>query len=64
MLIRVFVGRKIAFFPDEAQMLSYEPCHKKASLRGFRQSPTGLYNHRRWLETLNFGFSKLLFCLI
>ena len=34
--------------------------HEKTCLRGFRPGPTrtGLYNHRRLPEALNFGFIK------
>ena len=34
------------------QSNTYEPCHKKTCLRGFRpgQTQIGLYNHRRRLE--------------
>ena len=37
---------------------SYEPCHEKTGLRGFRQGPTqnGLYSLRKRLETRSFGF--------
>ena len=37
-----------------------EPRCEKTGLRGFRTGPTqtGLYSHRRWLETLDFGFRK------
>ena len=33
---------------------------------GFRPGPTqvGLYSHRRWLETGNFGFRKKRICTI
>ena len=35
-------------------------------LRGFRPGPTqtGLYSHRRWLETWNLGFRKQRYCTI
>ena len=37
-----------------------EPRSEKTGLRGFRPGPTqtGLGNHRRLLETRNFGFRK------
>ena len=37
-----------------------EPRSAKTGLRGFRPGPTqtGLYSHRRWLETRNFVFRK------
>ena len=36
----------------------YEPRCEKTGLQGFRPglTQTGLFNHRRWLEALNFGF--------
>ena len=39
---------------------------RKTGLRGFRPGPTqtGLRNHRRWLETWNFGFRKKRDCTI
>ena len=39
---------------------------RKPVLRGFRPGPTqtGLYSHRRWLETWNFGFRKQRYCTI
>ena len=45
---------------------SYEPRCEKTGLQGFRPGPTqtGLYNHRRWLETCNFGFRKKRDCTI
>ena len=38
--------------------LLFEPRCEKTGLRGFRPGPTqtGLYSHRRWLETRNFVF--------
>ena len=44
----------------------YEPRRQKTGLRGFRPGPTqtGLYSHRRWLETRNFGFGKQRDCTI
>ena len=43
-----------------------EPRRQKTGLRGFRPCPTqtGLYSHRRWLETWNFGFRKQRDCTI
>ena len=40
------------------QWLPFEPRREKTGLRGFRPGPTqtGLYSHRRWLETFNFEF--------
>ena len=37
-----------------------EPRYEKTGLRGFRPGPTqtGLYSHRRWLETCNFIYRK------
>ena len=37
-----------------------EPCHVETCLWGFRPGSTQneVYNHRRWLEALNFGFRK------
>ena len=45
---------------------SFEPRRQKTGLRGFRPGPTqtGLYSHRRWLETWNFGFRKQRDCTI
>ena len=54
---------------------TYEPRREKTCLRGFRpflgggfrlKGPTqiGLYNHRRWLQTLNFVFRKYRDCTI
>ena len=39
---------------------SNKPRCEKTGLRGFRPGPTqtGLYSHRIWLETWNFGFRK------
>ena len=43
-----------------------EPRRQKTGLRGFRPGPTqaGLYSHKRWLETCNFGFGKQRDCTI
>ena len=45
---------------------SYEPRCENTGLQGFRPGPTqtGLYSHRRWLETCNFGFRKKRDCTI
>ena len=42
----------------EVGEISYELRHEKTCLWGFQLCPTqiGLYNHRKWLEALNFGF--------
>ena len=42
----------------------FEPCCEKTGLQGFRPDPTqtGLCNHRRWLEALNFVFRKQRNC--
>ena len=47
-------------------LFAYEPRCEKTGLRGFRPGPTqtGLYSHRRWLEALNFGFTKERDCTI
>ena len=44
----------------------YKPRRQKTGLRGFRPGPTQtrLGNHRRWLETWNFGFRKQRHCTI
>ena len=38
----------------------YESRHDETFLRKFRPGPTqtGPYRHRRWVESLNFGFCK------
>ena len=43
-----------------------EPRRQKTGLQGFRPGPTqtGLYSHRKWLETWNFGFRKQRDCTI
>ena len=47
-------------------IMSNEPSCEKTGLRGFRPGPTQteLYSHRRWLEALNFGFTKKRDCII
>ena len=44
--------------------ISYEPRCEKTGLRGFRPGPTqtGLYSHRRLLETWDFRFRKKRNC--
>ena len=46
--------------------MTNEQRHEKICLRGFRPGPTqtGLYNHRRWLEALNFRIGKKRDCTI
>ena len=46
----------------ENEICTNEPRCEKTGLRGFRPGPTqiGLYCHRRWLETRNFGFRKVV----
>ena len=50
---------------DECRMIN-EPRSEKTGLRGFRPGPTqtGLYSHRRWLETCYVVFRKLRDCTI
>ena len=40
-----------------------EPCLGKTCLQGFRpgMTKTGLYGHRRWLETLNFRLRREIY---
>ena len=47
-------------------LLQDEPRCEKTGLRGFRPGPTktGLFSHRRWLQTGNFGFRKQRDCTI
>ena len=44
----------------------YETVREKTNNLGFQPGPTqtGLYKHRRWLETGNFGFRKMRNCTI
>ena len=53
-------------YTSSLPMLSLEPHYEKTGLRGFRpgQTLTGLYRHRRWLESLNFRFRKKRDCTI
>ena len=46
--------------------VTFEPRREKTGLRDFRPglTETGLYSHRRWLETWNFGFGKQRDCTI
>ena len=60
-------SKTIALFKISLSWLTpYEPRRQKTGLRGFRPGPTqtGLYSHRRWLETWNFGFGKQRNCTI
>ena len=42
----------------------FEPVHGKTNNLGSDRVCTGLYSHRRWLETGNFGFRKWRNCTI
>ena len=46
--------------------IQYEPRCEKTGLRDFLPGPTqtGLYNQGRWIEALNFGFTKQRDCII
>ena len=46
--------------PGYPTPMKYEPRCEKTGRRGFRPGPTqtGLYSHRRLLETWDFGFRK------
>ena len=52
-------GRVILMKPSFIQA-TFEPRSEKTGFRGFRPGPTltRLYNHKRLLETSNFGFRK------
>ena len=59
-------SKQMTFFCEFIYEALIEPGRQKTGLRGFRPGPTqtGLYSHRRWLETWNFGFRKQRDCTI
>ena len=60
----VYIVRNLPFcgqiYYEACHMRSYEPRHKKTSLRDFRSGPTQteLYSHKKGLTAGNFGFRK------